>query len=462
LPPEGVSKDVGCGRGGGILAKSLSNEPMRILQITAGAASMYCGSCLRDNALAAELIREGHSVTLLPLYTPTRTDEENVSHSRVFFGGISVYLQEHSALFRHTPWIVDRLWDSQIALKLAAQRSIPVDPKLLGEMTVSVLEGENGHLRKEMEKLLDWLRHEPPPDVINLPYSLVISLAAPLKRELCRPICLTLQGEDIFIDGLIEPYRSRTLDLIRANLPHIDRFLAVSEYYAAHMSRFLGIERDRMDIVPLGINTAGYSGIREPRTGFRIGYLGRIAPEKGLHLLAEAFRLFQEQMRHSNAQLEFAGYLAPEHRAYLESIERQMGVWGLGARFSYRGELNREEKIDFLRGLDVFAAPSVYQDPKGLAVIEAMAAGTPVVLSRSGSYPEMVEKTGAGLVVERNDVVALAQAFARLSSDPDLAGELSRRGPAGVRDHYSAPVMARAALAAYRRALGEPAPALMA
>ena len=116
---------------------------MKILNITAGAANMYCGSCLRDNALAAELIAEGHDVVLLPVYTPTLTDEENVSSHRVLFGGISVYLQQHSALFRGTPKFLDRIWDSQIALKVAARRSIPVDPKFLGEMTISMLLGES-------------------------------------------------------------------------------------------------------------------------------------------------------------------------------------------------------------------------------------------------------------------------------------------------------------------------------
>jgi hypothetical protein len=52
---------------------------MKILSLTAGAANMYCGSCLRDNALATELKRQGHDVLLLPMYTPTLTDERNVS-----------------------------------------------------------------------------------------------------------------------------------------------------------------------------------------------------------------------------------------------------------------------------------------------------------------------------------------------------------------------------------------------
>src|SRR5579862_4614556 len=100
---------------------------MKILYITAGAGGMYCGSCLRDNALAAELMAKGHDVILLPVYTPTRTDEQNVSQEKVFLGGISVYLQQHMPFFRKTPWLLDRLWDSKIALKLASRGSISVD-----------------------------------------------------------------------------------------------------------------------------------------------------------------------------------------------------------------------------------------------------------------------------------------------------------------------------------------------
>ena len=85
---------------------------MRIAYITAGAGGMYCGSCIRDNALAAALMARGHDVSLLPLYTPTLVDEENVSANRVFWNGISAYLEQHVPLFRHTPWALDRLWEA--------------------------------------------------------------------------------------------------------------------------------------------------------------------------------------------------------------------------------------------------------------------------------------------------------------------------------------------------------------
>src|SRR5262245_907884 len=122
---------------------------MRIAYITAGAAGMICGTCLHDNTLAAALIRKGHQVALIPTYTPIRTDEEDVSISRVFFGGINVYLQQKSGLFRSTPWMVDRLLDSPSLLNSLAGMSSSTNAKDLGELTVSILKGEDGNQKKE-------------------------------------------------------------------------------------------------------------------------------------------------------------------------------------------------------------------------------------------------------------------------------------------------------------------------
>ncbi len=131
----------------------------------------------------------------------------------MLFGGISIYLQQSMAFFRKTPRFLDRLWDSPAVIGAFASRSLSTDPKLLGDLMISMLEGDRGVLRKEFEKLLEWVADEPVPDVINLPNSLLISLAAPLRAALQRPIVCTLQGEDLFLDGLLEPYRSRAMDL---------------------------------------------------------------------------------------------------------------------------------------------------------------------------------------------------------------------------------------------------------
>ncbi|HEV2881133.1 MAG TPA: glycosyltransferase family 4 protein [Pyrinomonadaceae bacterium] len=431
---------------------------MKILYLTTGAANMYCGSCLRDNALATELIAQGHDVMLLPVYTPTLTDEPNVSRSdKVLFGGISVYLQQHASIFRKTPWLLDKLWDSTAALKLAARRNIPVNPKLLGELTVSMLRGEDGRQRKEFDKMAHWLREQETPDVVTLPNSLLLGFARPVKQTLQRPVVCTLQGEDLFLDGLEESYRRQSLELIRASVEHVDAFVAVSEFYAGFMSEHLHIPASKMRVVPLGINLEDYGELDAAttppqRTGediFTVGYFARVAPEKGLHLLCEAYRRMRERDGASKARLEVAGYLAPEHEPYLRGIERQMREWGLGAEFNYRGAPGRAEKIAFLRKLHVFSMPATYDEPKGISLLEAMACGVPVVQPRRGACTEIIEHTGGGLLVAPDDAESLAHGLYELWKNPARAAALGREGARGVRRHYSVARMAERALEVY-------------
>lgn len=424
---------------------------MKILSITAGAGGMYCGSCLRDNAVASELIDLGHDVLLAPIYTPTLTDETNVSQGRVLFGGISVYLQQYLPFFRNTPRWLDWLWDSNFIIKAATRFSVSTDPAELGGLTVSMLEGEDGPQRKEFVKLLHWLRHHTVPDIINIPNSLLISLARPIKETWDRPVCCTLQGEDLFLEGLREPYHDRALELIRRNLEWVDGFIAISEYYADYMSNLLHIPKEKVYVVPLGIHTKGFepppdaTSSHEP---FTIGYLARIAPEKGLHNLAEAYRLLRHREDLPPMRLEVAGYMGAEHRSYLAEIEKKFKQWNLDGEFHYRGSLDLEEKIEFLQKLDVLSVPSDYKEPKGLYLLEAMACGVPVVQPRHGAFPEIIQKTGGGLVVDF-DPASLAEGLSTLVKNPSLRQELGRKGAEGVRAHYEARRMADRTLEVY-------------
>ena len=438
---------------------------MKILYLTGGAGQMYCGSCLRDNALATELIARGHDVSLLPVYTPTLTDEPNVSGDKVFFGGISVYLEQYLPFFRRSPKWLDSLWDSSAMLNLASRRSLSTSPKMLGELTVSMLKGEAGFQRKEIAKLLEWLRHEGAPDVISLPYTLLLGLAAPIKEALERPICCTLQGEDLFLEGLQEPYRAEAKALIRANLKHVDAFIAVSDYYARFMPDYLGIPREKISVVPLGINLQGYErrsspivqeGVTQERTGpFTVGFFARVAPEKGLHVLADTYRRLRAHGDLQKARLEAAGYLAPEHKTYLGDIETEMKRAGLGDEFHYRGVLDREQKIAFLQSLDVLSVPATYDEPKGMFLLEAMACGVPVVQPRRGGFTEIVEATGGGELVGAYDPDSLADGILRLERDPARRRKLGQSGFEKVREHYSVARMADRALAVYESIAGQ-------
>lgn len=427
---------------------------MKIACITAGAGRMYCGSCLRDNALAKALMDAGHDVLLIPTYTPTRTDETNVSSNRVFLGGINVYLQQHYEIFRRSPRAIDRLLDLKPLLRLVTHMGVSVDPSDLGSLTVSMLRGTEGPLRKEIVNLVRFLSHEADPEIIILPNSLLIALAPAIKAEMDTPICCTLQGEDLFLQGIGETCKKESLKLIREHADCVDAFVSVSHFGARSMAEFLGIERSRIHVVPLGVNFDGFDGISETKGDpFIIGYLARLTPEKGLHVLCEAYRALRSRSGISSSQLWAAGYLAPEHKSYLSGIRQKLSSWGLSDHFHYHGELDRRQKVDYLKKLSVFSVPEPYDDPKGLFLLEAMAAGIPVVQPRRGAFTEIVEKTGGGILVEPDKPEELAQGIFDLWKDPGRRAELAAQGYKNVRLHYSVAQMANAALGVYKSLL---------
>ena len=408
---------------------------------------------MRDNALAAELIRQGHDVTLLPFYTPTLTDEENVSRQeRVFFGGISVYLEQHMPWFRHGR-LLDRVLDAPNVIKAFTSGSIAVDPKQLGALTVSTLKGVNGHQHKEIEKLIEFVTSEPAPDIINIPYTLLICLAAPLKRALNRPVVITLQGEDLFLEGLPDPYKTEALELVRSQVGDVDLFVAVSDYYARFMRDYLRIPESKLRVAPLGVNmTDLHPGPAASRDRFTIGFFARIAPEKGLHNLADAYRVLRKEKGLPPSRLMAAGYLPPEHKPYLEDIAERLRAAGLGDEFVYRGTVDRAKKVQFFHDIDLLSVPSPYHEPKGLYLLEAMACGVPVVQPNHGAFPEIIERTGGGVLSRSTSAGDLADAILPLWKDPARRDSLGRAGAEGVRRHYTVKHMAEGVLNAYREA----------
>jgi glycosyltransferase involved in cell wall biosynthesis len=417
---------------------------MRIAYITAGAAGMYCGSCLHDNTLAAALMELGEDVLLVPTYTPVRTDETDVSLKRIFFGGINVYLQQKSAVFRHTPWWLDRLLDHPTLLEVVSQSASSVDPTQLGDMTVSMLRGEAGRQRKEVEKLVDWLVTEVQPDVVHLSNSMQLGLARLLRERGGPPVVCQLSGEDIFLEKLRPPYYNEARAVLRERAADVDTFVAINCYYADYMADYMAVDRSRIHVIPHGLKLEGH-GQRiekrpdEPRV---IGYFARICEDKGLHILVDACERLAARTDVPPFVLHAAGYLGAADRPYLQKLEQRAAAGPLAGRFQYHGELDRARKIAFLQSLDVFSVPTVYRESKGLSILEAMANAVPVVQPNHGSFPELIADTNGGLVCRPHDPADLADKLAELLYDPARAAKLGRNGRQAVQDRYHAAEMA--------------------
>jgi glycosyltransferase involved in cell wall biosynthesis len=428
---------------------------MKIAYIAAGAAGMYCGSCLQDNTLAVALKNLGHDVTLIPTYTPMKTDDRDVSTGRIFYGAINIYLQQKAAIFRHLPRILDRFLNRPRLLDLAIRLGTSTDPRDLGPLTLSVLQGEDGRQTRELEILIDWLREEHRPDVVHLTNSMFLGLTRPLKRELDVPVLCSLQGEDLFVEGLNPPYRDQVLAALRERARDADGFVTTCNAYSRFMSEWLQAPPEKMHVVPLGLNLQGHEVVEPPADGpFVIGYLARIAPEKGLHLLAEAFRDLAARHGPDKLRLRVAGYVGPRDRAYLSGVRSRLRDWGLADSCDFLGEVDRQGKLGFLESLHVLSVPTVYRDPKGRFVLEALASGVPVVQPRHGAFPEIIAETEGGLLVEPESATALADGLQALMDDPEQRRELGHRGRDAVYNGRGARAMAEATLEVYRSVTG--------
>ncbi|WP_146579518.1 glycosyltransferase family 4 protein [Neorhodopirellula pilleata] len=428
---------------------------MKLVYLTAGAAGMYCGSCMHDNALARALIRRGHDVLLQPIYTPIRTDETDVSTTSVMFGGIHVYLLQRVPLLRYLPRSLRSWMDRPGLIRWATRRAVKTDPAQLGSLTLSMLRGRDGRQAEEVERMAEWLSRDVRPDAIVLSNLLIGGAIPEIARRLPDTrIIVILQGDDIFLDHLPDEARSEAIELCGELAKHVDMFITNSRFYQNKMGAMFGIDESKFVIHPLSIDLTAFEGdstessllspaIAKADGEFRIGYMARIAPEKGLHLLAEAFAHLAKDPTHDRITLHAAGWLGEHNEAYLRDIQARMRTAGLADRFVYHGSPDLAEKVRLMRSFDVMSVPSPYEDPKGLFVLESIAAGVPVVQPAHGAFPELIESTGGGECFTPEDHHDLASRLVSFYRDPTRRKRSIESARERLKSHHSIEVAAK-------------------
>ncbi|MDC1004057.1 glycosyltransferase family 4 protein [Opitutales bacterium] len=411
---------------------------MKLAFLTPGTGNYYCGVCMRDNSLARCLIDAGHEVTMLPTYLPHFLDEEPAADELpIFFGGINVYLQHKFSLFRHTPAWMDKALDSKWLLKKAAAKSGMTSSKDLGEITLSTFRGEDGPLVKEVRKVVDWFHAHGKPDVILLSTIMLAGIGKVLRRELNIPVFGFLQGEDSFLDSLLPEYRNQAWKLLRNDVRELNGCISPSRYFGEFMATRLELEPANVLHHPNGITTDGFSCNENVISPPTVGFLARLCPLKGLDILIDAFLILKKSSKHTDLRLEIAGGMTGEDEPFVQEQKDKLENAGLSACSTFRPNIERDEKLKLLRGLNVFSVPSRYPEAFGLYVIEALAAGTPVVLPKSGAFPEIVEDTGGGIIYEENNPSDLAIALDQILKDSEVSKKMGIFGRDVVMEKYS-------------------------
>lgn len=430
-------------------------QRMNIVQLTPGAGEVFCGNCFHDNALVAALRGLGHDAIMLPLYLPINVDEDDQSAGQpIFFGGVNVFLEQKSAFFRNAPAWLHRLLNSRKLLAWAAGKAVKTRADEAGELLLSMLRGEAGNQNREITELISWLREHQKPDVICLSNALLIGMVRRLRSELGVPVVCLLQGEEPYLDSLPEAQRSPAWQLLAERAVDVDAWIAPSRWNADCLTKRLKLNPERVHVVHNGISLDGFE-IRDSRSGIQntrapvLGYFARMCKDKGLDTLVEAFIHLKNRGTVPRLKLHIGGGCGPGDEPFVKALRVRLAEAGFIGEVSFSPNLSRVEKLAFLQSLTVFSVPATYGEPFGLYLIEAMAAGVPVVQPRHGGFPEVVAATGGGLLCEPNDPKSLADALEQLLLNPNQQRALGQAGRNAVSENFSAEAMARRTLAVF-------------
>jgi glycosyltransferase involved in cell wall biosynthesis len=437
---------------------------MKIIQLTPGTGNFYCGNCIRDNALVNALRKLGHDAVIGPMYLPMLTDEPAATGQPVRFSGVNVYLQQKFSFFRKAPRWVDRIFGANWMLKLAAKRAGMTQASDLGDMTVSMLRGEEGRQSKEIDKLIEWLKIEKP-DVIGLSNCLLVGMARKIKQEInCAVIC-TLHGEDAFMDSLPESDSKRAWEVLAERANDIDAFIAVSQYFGDVMKKRMHIPDEKLHVLHNGISLKGYGAPPDADAASEsgteshakkdppiIGYLARMCHGKGLETLVDAYIALRKRDTVKKVKLNITGTKTPVDEPFIDGLRKKLSAAGFIDDVSFHPNVSRDEKISILKSLSVFSVPATYGEAFGLFVIEAMAAGVPVVQPRHAAFPEIIEATGGGILCEPDDPESLADGLEQLLLNSDQAQKLGQQGRQAIFDRFDDQHMAKSVLAVYEKA----------
>lgn len=427
---------------------------MKIAHIIPGSGgSFYCGNCLRDSKYISALKDLGHQVIKVPLYLPIFDDAHDLDEVPVFYGAVNLYLKQQFPIFRHMPSFVEHALDSKSVLQMAARKAGSTRAKGLEGMTISMLLGEDGGQKEDLERLVDWLANEAKPDVIHLSNALLLGLAHRIKERMNVTIVCSLQDEDVWVDAMDDHYRKEVWDLMSERGKDVDVFIPVSDYYSAEIHKRMVIPGDKMKTIHLGVDTADYSPKPITEKEPVIGYLSRMCEENGLQQLVDAFVILRKNPEYSKVKLKIMGGYTGDDRWF---IKRQKGMileHGLENDVQWVEEFEGEERQKFFDSVRLISVPVLNGEAFGLYQLEAMASGIPMVQPALGAFPEVIETSGGGVIYSPNSPSQLADALASLILNDEKLEKLSIAGLAGVKEHFDIHAQAKKMVALYEKVL---------
>jgi glycosyltransferase involved in cell wall biosynthesis len=427
---------------------------MKIAHIIPGSGgSFYCGNCLRDSKYVKALKELGHQVIKVPMYLPLFDDAHDLEEVPVFYGAVNLYLKQRFPLFRHMPAFVEHALDSKSVLHLAARKAGSTRAKGLEEMTLSMLLGEEGLQKAELDRMVDWLVNEAKPDIVHLSNALLLGLVRSIKERLNVPVVCSLQDEDVWVDVMSDRHRQEVWDLMSERGKAVDAFIPVSDYYAGYVRTRMKIRDEQLHTVHIGVDPYDYSPVKISAKKPAIGYISRMCEENGLEVLVDAYILLMKNPRFSEVSLHITGGKTDDDTHFIKELNKRILEANLSENVFWIEEFEGEERLNFYDTVRIISVPVLNGEAFGLYQLEAMASGIPMVQPALGAFPEVINASGGGLIYSPNDAAHLSAVLASLVLDEEKLEALSMAGVEGVKTHFDIHKQAKKMVEVYNQVL---------
>lgn len=411
---------------------------MNIIQIIPGSGgSFYCGNCLRDSKYFNALRAEGHQVTKIPMYLPLFADEHDISEVPIFYGAISLYLKQLYPIFRKAPGWVERLLNSKPMMKMAASMAGSTRAKGLEDMTVSMLLGEEGAQKKELDQMVNWIAEHCQPDIIHISNALLLGLAKRLKEKIGVPVLCTLQDEDVWVDPMQPHFQKKIWDLMHERAKDVDMLVSVSDFFAGVMKQRMNLPDEKVGTIHLGVDMEDYNYILTKEKPRNVGYISRMCHKDGFDIVVDAFIELKKKPGFEDVKLIATGGSTGDDTKFLKEQKQKIKKNNLIGFFEILPDFEGSEVNDFFKRVSLVSVPVRIGEAFGMYLLESMASGVPVVQPALGAFPEIIELSGGGVTYMPNTSQKLSENWAELLSNPERLKELSIKGYEGTKKSFN-------------------------
>jgi glycosyltransferase involved in cell wall biosynthesis len=331
----------------------------------------------------------------------------------------------------------EKMLNSKPMMKMAASMAGSTRAKGLEDMTISMLLGELGEQKEELDKMVTWIAEHCKPDIIHISNALLLGLAKRLKEKTGVPVLCSLQDEDVWVDAMHPSFQQKIWDLMHKRAEDVDALVAVSNFFAETMKKQMNLPAEKVHTFYLGVDAEDYQFIPANEKPRNVGYISRMCHENGFDIVVDAFIELKKKPGFDDVKLIATGGSTGDDAKYIREQKHKIKENNLEDSFEIMPEFEGAARHDFFKKVSLISVPVRIGEAFGMYLLESMASGVPVVQPALGAFPEIIELSGGGVTYMPNSPEKLSETMAELLANRENLEKLSVAGYEGTKKKFN-------------------------